>query len=115
MTDEQIARVTHEANRALCAAQGDFSQPAWDDAPEWQRESAIAGVRMARENPFAHPIDFHASWSEQKIADGWRHGAVKDAEAKTHPCLVSYEDLPEEQRRKDHLFSGVARALLKDI
>lgn len=115
MTDEQIARVAHEANRALCIEQGDPSQPAWDDAPTWQRESAVAGVRMARENPFAHPIDFHDSWATQKIADGWTYGPVKDAGAKTHPCLVPYHDIPEAQRRKYHLFAAIARACLKDI
>lgn len=33
---EQIARMAHEANRAYCQALGDDSQPAWEDAPEWQ-------------------------------------------------------------------------------
>ena len=34
-----VARVCHQANKALCDAYGDMSQPDWDDAPEWQRGS----------------------------------------------------------------------------
>ncbi len=45
MTPEQIARVAHEVNRAYCQALGDNSQPAWEDAPQWQRDSAMLGVK----------------------------------------------------------------------
>lgn len=44
---EAAARAAHEANRAYCLALGDTSQPAWDDAPEWQRTSAMKGVEGA--------------------------------------------------------------------
>lgn len=44
MTPEQIARVVHEVNRAYCEALGDTSQPKWEDAPQWQRDSAMLGV-----------------------------------------------------------------------
>lgn len=30
---------------------------------------------------------------------------------KTHPCLVEYENLPPEQRAKDHLFKAIVDAL----
>ena len=31
-------------NRAYCLALGDTSQPAWDEAPDWQQSSARSGV-----------------------------------------------------------------------
>lgn len=46
MNIEQIARVCHEVNRAYCQALGDDSQPAWEDAPQWQRDSALLGVQL---------------------------------------------------------------------
>ena len=42
-----IARVCHEANWAYCESQGDHSQAPWDEAPEWQRQSAVNGVLYA--------------------------------------------------------------------
>jgi hypothetical protein len=46
---EQIARVAHEVNRSYCEALGDTSQPEWESAPQWQRESAMAGVKFIAE------------------------------------------------------------------
>lgn len=110
---EKIARLCHEANRAYCAALGDMSQPAWDDAPEWQRQSAETGVRFIEENPGALPSASHDSWLAEKERDGWKYGPVKDAEKKEHPCFVPYEDLPVEQKAKDYIFGAIARTALK--
>ena len=107
----QIARVAHEANRAYCQAIGDNSQVAWDDAPDWQRESAIKGVEFTIANPSAPPSASHESWLAEKAATGWKYGPVKDADKKEHPCYVPYEQLPVEQRLKDSLFQGVVRSL----
>lgn len=106
-----IARVCHEGNRALCLSQGDASQPLWEDAPQWQKESARAGVLAILEGRVTRPEQSHESWSAQKVADGWVYGPVKDAEAKTHPCLVPYTELPPEQRIKDSLFLAIVRTL----
>lgn len=41
-----IARVCHEANRGYCISMGDKSQLPWDEAPAWQRGSAVQGVKF---------------------------------------------------------------------
>jgi RyR domain len=48
---------------------------------------------------------------DQKLADGWIYGVEKDAESKTHPCLLPYAELPVEQRRKDALFRAIVQSL----
>lgn len=106
---EDIARVCHEANRAYCLGQGDLTQVGWDQAPTWQRESAVIGVRRALEG--ATPEELHESWLEHKIAEGWIWGPVKDAERRQHPCVVPYAQLPPAQRRKDALFGAIVAAL----
>lgn len=112
LTITEIAAVCHEANRTLCLAQGDTSQLPWTAAPAWQRDSAEAGVRAIINNPSITPEQQHDAWSADKRAAGWAYGEVKDAEKKTHHCLVPYDQLPAAQRVKDALFQGVARALL---
>lgn len=111
MTNEQIARVVHEANRAYCVTLGDTSQVAWDDAPQWQRDSAIEGVGKMLDGTYTSAEQQHQGWLDFKAADGWTYGPVKDAEAKTHPCMVPYSELPAEQQTKDHLFRAVITAL----
>lgn len=111
MTPAEIAQVCHEASRALCESQGDPSQKPWGSAGPRQLFSATACVLHAQANPDATAADMHAAWCAGKRRDGWAHGPVEDAEAKTHPCLVPFEDLPPEHRRNDALFLAIVRAL----
>ncbi|MDD4852985.1 MAG: RyR domain-containing protein [Acinetobacter towneri] len=99
-----IAMMCHAINAAYCQSMGDDSQPNWEDAPDWQRNSAIAGVEMHLANPDATPEQSHESWYKVKEAEGWKYGEVKDMEKKEHPCFLPYEELPDEQKAKDYLF-----------
>ena len=54
---------------------------------------------------------FHEAWMTDKIRHGWKFGPVKNAEAKEHPCLVPFGDLPPHQQTKDRLFQSIVRAL----
>ena len=108
----EIARMAHEVNRAYCQSIGDDSQPAWCDAPDWQRVSAVSGVEFHKKNPDALPEASHEAWLKQKTDDGWCYGPVKDPEKKQHPCFRPYSELPLEQRVKDYLFKGVIDTML---
>lgn len=114
MTNDEtlrVARACHEANRAICEAFGDPSQKPWDQAEKWQQDSAIKGVVFALDNPAAPPSAQHDAWHADKVAAGWTFGEVKDADAKTHPCMVRYDQLPPEQRVKDGVFKAIVNAL----
>jgi len=106
----RIAKVCHEANRAYCYSLGDRSQPAWEAAPEWQRESARAGVIFHMTGDHG-PEASHESWMAQKKAEGWTYGPVKNPERKEHPCMLPYIGLPLQQVSKDHIFRGIVHAM----
>lgn len=107
---EKAARICHEVNKVYCESIGDFTQVHWSKAPQWQKDSAISGVKYLFENIDATSEDIHNNWMREKEEDGWRYGIVKDAEAKTHPCMIPYNFLPAEQRMKDTLFISVVRS-----
>lgn len=113
MTNREIAKLAHEANRSYCRMIGDYSQVAWEDAPEWQKDSAIKGVEAILANPDLTPEQGHEKWLEVKKADGWHWGPEKRPELKEHPCMVAYSQLPVTQRMKDYLFHAVVEAALK--
>jgi hypothetical protein len=110
----EIARIAHEVNRAYCQGLGDNSQPAWADAPDWQKQSAVTGVRLHMSGDHG-PEASHQSWMAEKVADGWVYGPVKDPELKQHPCIVPFADLPVAQQAKDCIFRGVVRALISNL
>ena len=107
MTREDIAKVSYAVNRAYCESLGDFSFGPWEEAPEWQQQSAISGVVFHLKHPSAGPEASHNSWLDQKVADGWVYGETKDAEAKTHPCIVEFSQLPAAQQAKDYIFTAI--------
>lgn len=111
MTIEKIAQTAHELNRAYCQCIGDNSQPSWEDAPEWQKSSAINGVKFHLANPDAGTSDSHDSWLKQKEEEGWKYGPVKNPETKEHPCFVPYDQLPVEQKAKDFIFRQAVHSL----
>lgn len=111
MSPEEIAKVCHNVNRAYCAALGDDSQPAWEDAPEWQRQSALLGVQYHIDHPDAGPQASHESWLAHKLADGWIYGKKKDVVKKEHPCMVPFHHLHEMHQAKDYIFHAIVHNL----
>lgn len=43
----------------------------------------------------------HEVWAQTRIEQGWTYGAERNDALKHHPCLVPYEELPEEERVYD--------------
>ena len=56
----------------------------------------------------------HEVWSEGRIKQGWTYGEQRNDELKTHPCLVPYKDLPEEEKEYDRNTSiGTLKLIMK--
>ena len=45
----------------------------------------------------------HDQWARQRINEGWTYGPQRDDTLKTHPDLVPYGDLPEEEKEYDRI------------
>jgi hypothetical protein len=43
----------------------------------------------------------HDHWAKRRIAEGWTFGATRDDEARQHPCLVPYDELPDSEKQYD--------------
>ena len=54
----------------------------------------------------------HEVWSQSRINDGWRYGVARNDEAKEHPCLIPYEELPESEKEYDRNTSMQALKLI---
>ena len=56
----------------------------------------------------------HEVWAETRIRQGWTYGEQRNDELKTHPCLIPYEELPEEEKEYDRNTSiGTLKLIMK--
>ena len=112
-TPEQVARICHEANSALRHVLGEEQSPSFDDPT--MKDSSTKGVLFRLANPNSTPAQQHEAWMASKLADGWKHGQTLDRANKVHPCMVTYDQLPIEQRLKDSLFQAIVGTFAEHI
>lgn len=43
----------------------------------------------------------HEVWAQNRMKEGWVYGPVRNDEKRETPCLVPYEELPEEEKAYD--------------
>ena len=43
----------------------------------------------------------HEVWAKARMDEGWTYGGKRDDIYKKHPCLVPYDELPEEEKEHD--------------
>lgn len=56
----------------------------------------------------------HEVWAETRIRQGWKYGPKRSDEKKTHPCLVPYEELSEDEKEYDRNTSiGTLKLIMK--
>ena len=56
----------------------------------------------------------HEVWAETRISQGWTFGEKRNDDLKTHPCLIPYEELPEEEKAYDRNTSiGTLKLIMK--
>ena len=63
-----------------------------------------SGVTLPEElNALAESIakNVHEVWAQNRIAEGWTYGPVRNDALRQTPCMVPYEDLPEEEKAYD--------------
>ena len=56
----------------------------------------------------------HENWAQERIRNGWRYGEVRNDELKTHPSLVPYPQLSDEEKEYDRRTSmNTLRMIIK--
>ncbi|MCK8061713.1 MULTISPECIES: RyR domain-containing protein [unclassified Fusibacter] len=56
----------------------------------------------------------HEIWSAERANDGWVYGTERNDKLKTHPCLVPYNELPENEKKYDQIIvENVIKAAIK--
>lgn len=111
---ERAAKAAHEANAVYSESHGD-PKPRWEDLPDghWMKASARSMVDgLLSGEPRKSAEDQHNAWMAYKAEQGWKLGPEKDEQAKTHPSMRPFSELPRSEQLKDALAVRVACAVL---
>jgi len=54
----------------------------------------------------------HENWAKNKTDEGWVYGKSLDDKKRTHPCLIEYENLSEQDKQYDRTTAMEAIKLL---
>lgn len=108
---DACARVAYDVYRV--AFVGDDPMPEFDALDLERRAHVLRATRAAVSG--TTPESFHAEWTSELARDGWTAGPELSEDAKTHPNLVPYGDLSDEQHLLDALFFVAATATLREL
>lgn len=102
------ASIAHTLNELWRKAHGEYAQGAWHTLPPERQDRAINGVNKCLELYNAGHTDvdemsslMHDNWVAYMEGNGWVYGETQDETLKTHPCMVSLDQLPDFQKHKD--------------
>lgn len=108
-SDEVIvmaARAAHSAMRCVSEIYGGKKMPDWDHTFTWYRASLTRHIEyVIYHNWTARKC--HDCWVRRMLKRGWTLGE-KDWEAKTHPYLIKFDELPEVEQVKLRIMRSVA-------
>lgn len=79
--------------------------------PEPQKKSLLDGIEMLVADPDAGPDARHSAWVNGMLTDGWALGDEINEQNKTHPLLMSFDELPESEQIKEKLLHAVVRSM----
>ncbi len=57
----------------------------------------------------------HEVWAKNRMEQGWMLGEERCDEKKTHPCLIPYEQLPEQEKQYDRNTAMNTLKLIKKL
>ena len=112
---ETVAQMCHVANIVYANSNCELKmlQKPWEELGAGEKNGRINAIRKIASGEIQTPRQSHEAWMKDRRAAGWVYGVTKDEDNKTHPCLVEYEELPEEQRVKDDIFFSIVYGLLE--
>ena len=103
---EKIARLIYEATRVEANwSKRSIVPEKWEDRDEKFRNQFIdIIVKYLSLKKLPTPPEAHQSWMNDYFKMGWKYGGKRDVVKKTHPDLLPFDKLPQDERDKDAIF-----------
>jgi hypothetical protein len=105
LTARQIAEMIHSVTSKIPRMDGSIVN-SWHELTEEEQNLAENAVKKLYSEPLQTAEEHHELWMYLKLSDGWKLGDF-DAENKTHPCLIQFNDLPPSEICKDMIWQNL--------
>ena len=90
---------------AAVAAEAPIIPELWSDREEpFKAEFRVVIAKQCSEDRKHSPEELHNDWMEAYVKMGWVYGPVRNLKKKTHPDLVPYAELQQQEQDKDAVF-----------
>jgi len=115
--NERRAEFVYNAARlAAIAANAPIVPVIWDEREQPFKDQFLEVIeRQTGEQRSMSPEELHGSWMQSYITMGWKYGEVYSREEKTHPDLVPYAQLQQQEQDKDAVFVALCEIARKWI
>ena len=93
----------------------DREDPSWDELDD-DADKDNRVTLMSETVPDIKKISakkMHDMWVDQQAKEGWKYGESYDKKKKTHPCIVSWAELPDLEKAKDAMYLAVIKAMVE--
>lgn len=115
MNQYKIAEILHNAISTIPRPDGSVIVP-WDALNGILKDRAASTVAHLMEwmkgAPHGIPDEeLHDVWYNNMVAMGWAYGPTYSLEQKLHPSMIPFDELPDDEKIKDAIWSGIIYAL----
>ena len=105
LTGRRAEFVYEAARLAAIAADAPIVPATWYSRENPFKEQFLEVIeRQCGEKRSRSPEELHGNWMQAYFAMGWVYGERYDKDAKTHPDLVPYAELQQQEQDKDSVF-----------
>lgn len=116
LTERRAVFVYEAARLEAIASKRPIVPELWVQRDESFRSQFLKCIeRICVDGYATTPQAEHDSWRRAYIDMGWRYGPIRDVVAKTHPDMVSYDELLPVEREKDAVFLALCQVATQYI
>lgn len=109
----KIAQIIYEATRLEAEwSKRSIVPEVWEKRDDKFRKQFVEIIeKYLLQDKLPTPEEAHDSWMQSYLDMGWKYGKTRDVDKKTHPDMLPFYELPQDERDKDAIFLAIVWAI----
>ena len=103
VTVPELAEALHTVTRLLGRTDGQTIST-WAELGNEDRLRSAMAINAIMRDSTRTAEELHNLWLQIKVSMGWKYGPVYNLGKLEHPCIISFDRLPTEEKLKDEIW-----------